>query len=82
MLLWKKKSLQGTNNFNFSKGGKKKFVCRSKLSATGPQPQGLQQVLQIENFTQSEIGKAEKKKERKIWNVWVSAIRSVAGDPA
>ena len=52
------------------------------MSATGPQPQGLQQVLQIENFPQSEIGKAEKKKERKIWNVWVSAIRSVAGDPA
>ena len=53
MLLWKKKkSLQGTNNFNFSKGKKKKkkSVCKSKLSATGPQPQGLQQVLQIENF--------------------------------
>ena len=47
----KKKSLQGTNNFNFSKGEKKKkSVCKSKLSATGPQPQGLQQVLQIENF--------------------------------
>ena len=68
--LKKKKSLQGTNNFNYSKGKKKKkFVCKSKLSATGPQPQGLQEVLQIENFPQSEIGKAEKKKERKIWNV-------------
>ena len=66
----KKKSLQGTNNFNFSKGKKKKkSVCKSKLSATSPQPQGLQQVLQIENFPQSKIGKAEKKKERKIWNV-------------
>ena len=72
----KKKNPYKAQTISIFLRGKKKiyiyiyiFVCKSKLYATGPQPQGLQQVLQIENFPQSKIGKAEKKKERKIWNV-------------
>ena len=74
----------GSNNFIFieiekEKKNKRKEGYSCLRYATSPQ-----QVLQIEDFPNSlKLVKPKKrKKERKIRNVGVSAIRSVAGDPA
>ena len=70
----------GSNNFIFieiekEKKNKRKEGYSCLRYATSPQ-----QVLQIEDFPNSL--KLVKPKKRKIRNVGVSAIRSVAGDPA
>ena len=74
----------GSNNFIFieiekEKKNKRKEGYSCLRYATSPQ-----QVLQIEDLPNSlKLVKPKKrKKERKIRNVGVSAIRSVAGDPA